>query len=147
MRTEYVVIAGLAVFLSACSSSLTPEQQAQNLSESLYADDHRRGEEVSRLCFASNIDGFSQATNRAVVVREGAKDYLITTSHRCTDLDHALSLQVNSHSSCLRRGDKLIGRDNVFGHDGLGSQPFPCFVGKIYEWNAEAEAETTEAPT
>ena len=146
MKPGRLIFAAMFLSLSACASALTPEEKAQQLSESLYADDPRRGEEVNKLCFASSIDGFSQTTKRAVVVSEGLRDYLVTTRFRCNDLDHALSLGVKSFSACLRPGDKLIGSDSAFGLNSTGPGPQTCLVDKIYEWDADAElVETADA--
>ena len=148
MRAEGYIFASMLFSLSACASALTAEERAEQLNTALYADDPRRGEEVSRICFAANIDGFSQTTDRAVVVREGLQDYLVTTRHRCTDLDHAFSLQMKSHSACLQRGDKLIGSESAFGQNRSGHPELSCLVDKIYQWDADAGAtsDVSEAP-
>ena len=148
MKVTHSLIVGMAFALSACASALTPEERAEIKSADLFEDDPRRGDEVKKICFVSNIDGFSNASDRAVVISEGRKDYLVTTSHRCSDLDHALSVGIKSFSSCLSRGDKLIGRDSLTGHNTVGAAPIACHVSKIYKWDAKAmEKPAEEADT
>lgn len=133
--------------LGACATSLTPEQEAERLereAELTFANDVRRGEEVDRLCFTSRIDGFTNTTERAVVVREGRDEYLITTRNRCNDLDFANSLGVRSSLSCLTRGDRIVGNQSVFGGNFGGPPSVSCLVDKIYEWDRNAEEAASE---
>ena len=128
---------GLA--LAACSTPLPPEERAQIERAALFEGDPRKGEEVNRICFAARIDGFRQSTERAVVVEEGTRDYLVTTRNRCTDLKRANSLAVNAFSGCLTRGDRLIGLDSAFGYSTTGMAPVPCFVDRMFKWDEDAD--------
>lgn len=138
----------LMLFTLAACATATPEQQAERaerIAEQTFANDVRRGEEVDRLCFANRIDGFTNTTDRAVVVSEGTREYLITTTNRCDNLDDAMSLAVDSFSSCLTRGDKIVGNQSVFGGNFGGPPSASCFVDKIYEWDRDAdETEATD---
>jgi hypothetical protein len=131
--------------LAACATATTPEERAEAEKVALFEDDPRRGAEVDKVCFSRTIDGFTNTTNRAVVISEGTKEYLVTTRSRCTDLDDAMSLAVDSFSSCLTRGDRLIGKDSVFGYNTAGTPSFPCHVDKIYEWDRKAKDESSES--
>ena len=107
--------------------------------EAVFADDPRRGDEVKKLCFASQIDSFGETTKRAVVVREGGDHYLIETFSGCFDLDWAQSLAIDSATSCLSRGDRILAFDSAFVRkDDIGLQQ-SCRVKTIYEWDRDAE--------
>lgn len=140
--------AAMLFTLAACASGTSAEYEAERAERNAAAKfegDVRRGEEVNKLCFASRIDGFTNSTNRAVVLREGNKEYLVTTRTRCPDLDDAMSLAVDSFSSCLSRGDRLVGADNVFGRNITGAPSIACTVDRIYLWDSKAEAPDTDA--
>jgi len=142
------ILATLLITLAACATETSAEFEAQRAERNAaekFEGDPRRGEEVNKLCFASRIDGFTNSTNRAVVLREGNQEYLVTTRTRCPDLDDAMSLAVDSFSSCLSRGDKLIGADSVFGGNFGGSPSIACTVDKIYLWNSKAEVPEKDA--
>ena len=134
------LLAGLT--LAACTTTDTPSEEA----EVAEAPDPRRGEEVDRICFASNINGFTETTRRSVVVEVGAnKTFLIETFGPCFNLDRALSLGVSSTTSCLTRGDNLYASDSVFGFNNRsGIPPQRCVVNKMYEWNPDAKAEEAD---
>ncbi|MEO1643485.1 MAG: DUF6491 family protein [Pseudomonadota bacterium] len=143
-----LVLAASLFTLGACATNLTPEQEAERaerIAEETFANDVRRGEEVDRLCFASQIDGFTNTTDRAVVVSEGSREYLITTRRRCDNLDNAMSLGVGGTFSCLRRGDRIVGLQSIRGDNFGGPPSVACLVDKIYEWDRQAdETEMTE---
>lgn len=156
MIAHRFAFAAMLVIITACATATTPEQQAaldEKRANEVFANDARRGEQVDRLCFASQIDGFGETTDRAVVVSEGLDQYLIETYPGCFDLDWAQSLAVDSFSSCLTRGDKIFAFDNVFGPDRNDGINQACRVKAIYEWNKDAkseaptETETTESDT
>ena len=78
MLSHRIAFAAMLFVVSACATATTPEQleaREQAKAEQVFADDPRRGEQVKRLCFASQIDGFGETTKRAVVVREGRHQY------------------------------------------------------------------------
>ncbi|MEM1087522.1 MAG: DUF6491 family protein [Pseudomonadota bacterium] len=142
-------VLALSLFvLGACAANLTPEQEAERLEridELTFANDVRRGEEVDKICFTSQIDGFTNTTDRAVVVREGRDEFLITTRSRCDNLDFANALGVKSSLSCLRRGDRIVGNQSAFGGNFGGPPSVSCLVDQIYEWDRNAEsAEASE---
>ena len=141
MLTHRTAAAVLLFTLSACATANSPEAQAereQARADEVFASDIRRGEQVDRVCFASSIDSFGETTRRAVVVREGRDRYLIETFGGCFDLDWAQSLAIDTFSSCLSKGDRIIASDSVFGFD---KQDFrqSCRVKAIYAWNPDAE--------
>jgi len=146
MSHHQIIFAGMVFVLAACATVTSPEDRAQKAAEATYEGDARRGDEVKRICFASGIDGFTKTTNRSVIISNGTKDYLITTRNRCSDLSNALSLGVESYSSCLTRGDKLVGQDTVFGGSNRDIPSISCYVDKMYIWDEDAEAEVEAAP-
>jgi len=94
-RTAFAV---MVFTLAACATATTPEERAEAEKVALFEDDPRRGAEVDKVCFSRTIDGFTNTTNRAVVISEGTKEYLVTTRSRCTDLDDAMSRRYDEES-------------------------------------------------
>lgn len=132
-----------ALGLAACE---TPANGASGEVEGAarFADDPRLGERVDRLCFARNIDGFGQTTDRTIIVNVGVDEhYLIETRGYCHDLDWAQSIRFDAFSSCVTRGDSLIPYDSIFGPDYTDlPAPSECRINAIYEWDPDAgEAE------
>lgn len=147
MLSHRIAFAAMLFVVSACATATTPEQleaREQAKAEQVFADDPRRGEQVKRLCFASQIDGFGETTKRAVVVREGRDQYLIETFPGCFDLDWAQSLGVSSFSSCLSKGDRIFAFDTPFGNsrNAIGHQS--CQVKAIYKWDKDAGKEEAD---
>ncbi len=153
MIAHRTAFAAMLFVISACATATTPEQQAaidERVAEETFANDVRRGELIDKVCFTRQIDGFGLTTDRAVVINEGRKDYLVETFPGCFDLDWAQSLAIDSFSSCLRRGDRIFAFDSPFGRDRNGIHNQSCRIKAIYEWNkdaeADAEAETEDSP-
>ncbi|MEL6861641.1 MAG: DUF6491 family protein [Pseudomonadota bacterium] len=149
MIAHRTAFAAMLFVISACATATTPEQQAEideRIAEETFANDVRRGEKVDKVCFTREIDGFGMTTDRAVVINEGRKDYLVETFPGCFDLDWAQALAFDSFSSCLRRGDRILALESPFGTDLNGIPNQACRVKAIYEWNKDAEAESEDAP-
>ncbi|GAB5455021.1 MAG: hypothetical protein Hens2KO_12500 [Henriciella sp.] len=143
-----IALTALLLVVSACATELTPEQleaREQKKADQVFADDPRRGEQVRNLCFASQIDSFGQTTKRAVVVREGRDHFLIETFPGCFDLDFAQGLAIDSFSSCLSKGDRILAFDTPFGNSGHSGIQQSCRVKAIYEWDEDAGEEDSEA--
>lgn len=146
MVLRSILTGGAALALVGCATEPGAVETASLDNEQV---DPRRGEEVRRICFASNIDSFGETTRKTVVVREGRDRYLIETFGGChPSLDHALSLAFDTFSGCVARGDDIIAFDSIGGqrHGGIG--PSACKIKRIYAWNPDAtdEAETEDAP-
>lgn len=150
MLTHRIAFAAMLLTVTACATATTPEAleaRERAKAEAVFADDPRRGDEVKRLCFASQIDSFGETTKRAVVVREGSDHYLIETFAGCFDLDWAQSLAIESATSCLSKGDRILAFDSAFvRHDDIG-HPQSCRVKAIYEWDRDAEQSDEESET
>ncbi|MEO0549836.1 MAG: DUF6491 family protein [Pseudomonadota bacterium] len=144
MAIRAILIGTAALALVGCVSDPEAVQTAALAEDEV---DPRRGDEVDRICFASNIDGFGETTRKTVVVREGRDRYLIETFGGCNpSLDHALSLAFDTFSSCVTRGDDIIAFDSLSGRSHRGIGPNSCKIKRIYAWDpdAKAEAETEE---
>lgn len=150
MLTHRIAFAAMLFVVSACATATTSEQLAakeKSNAKEVFADDPRRGEEVKKVCFTSQIDSFGETTRRAVVIREGRDRFLVETFPGCFDLDWAQSLAIDSFSSCLSKGDRIFAFDNVFGHQPRIGHQQSCRVKAIYEWDRDAgkEDETDES--
>ncbi|WOR16141.1 DUF6491 family protein [Hyphomonas sp. FCG-A18] len=139
-----IIIASALTVSALCLTMTTAvaETEASSVDRKAAAKfegDIRRGEEVGKLCFPSQIHGFVKTTERAVIVQHNTKEYLITTRHRCNSLERANSLTTEgSLATCLRRGDKISGQRSIGNHGRAGGLSNACFIDKIYEWNSDA---------
>ncbi len=102
--------------------------------------DQRIGEEVDRICFQRNIDGWKEAKgfDSAVLLERGVNDwYLVEVSGACRarDFRFAQTIGIDSRprGGCVRRGDILL----VEGGGGFVNR---CFISEIYEWDDDAPA-------
>lgn len=128
----------LAGLIAGCA---TPGDEATSDAPE-WMSDPRLGKQVDRICFASSIDSFTQATDRTVVLERGVNDYyLVETFGNCRDLDWAQSIGIDSATSCLTRGDALYASDSAFTLQRRGDiPPQRCPVKRIFEWNPDAES-------
>lgn len=143
MLTHRIVFAAMLFTVTACATATSPEAveaREQAKADAVFAGDPRRGEEIDRLCFASQIDSFGETTKRAVVVREGRDYFLVETFPGCFDLDWAQSLAFDSMTSCLSRGDRVFAFDNVFARSDIVGHQQSCRIKSIYKWDRDAEA-------
>lgn len=152
MLSHRIAFAAMLFVVSACATATTPEQleaREKDRAAEVFAGDPRRGEQVDKVCFASQIDSFGLTTKRAVVIREGGDRYLVETFPGCFDLDWAQSLAIDSFTSCLSKGDRIFAFDSVFPHDRQTRFQQSCRVKAIYEWDRDAlkeqEAEEEES--
>lgn len=129
-------ISGLFLAVTACASTAP----ANDGPPEGFAKDVRLGEEVDRICFASNIDSFEQTDRRTVVVEEGNDHYLIEVFGSCHNLRVAQSLAIDTTGSCLRRGDALLVSDSAFGFNKRDAHTTSrCTISRIYDWDPKAE--------
>lgn len=150
MLTHRIAFAAMLLTVTACATATTPEAleaRERAKAEAVFADDPRRGDEIKKLCFASQIDSFGETTKRAVVVREGRDHYLIETFPGCFDLDWAQSLAIDSATSCLSKGDRILAFDSAFVSKDDIRQQQSCRVKTIYEWDRDAEESDEDAET
>lgn len=153
MRLSLTLAAAMFA-LAGCASTTDTEAKPQGIAK--FADDPRLGEEVDRICFASNIDSFGDNTRDTFTVREGRDSYLIEVFGACPALQHAVTMRIDASMSCLRNGDHVIVSDSLTGG---GNHPFStsrCLVKSIHKWDPkaseadtkdDADAETTDEDT
>ena len=101
----------------------------------------RLGNEVTRICFASSINGWKEfkGERHSIILTKGVKDeYKLELSGFC-DVTKAMSniATRTRGSSCLTRGDEIIVSDGFSGVD-------RCFIKKMYKWQSE-NLEDTES--
>ena len=69
---------------------------------------------------------------------------MIETFPGCFDLDFAQGLAIDSFSSCLSKGDRIIAFDTPFGNVGHSGIKQSCRVKAIYEWDEDAGKDEDE---
>ena len=107
-----------------------------------FADDPRLGEQVNKICFKRNIDGFSAATRDTVVLSAGVNDdYIVEVFGSCTNLRHAQSIAIDSNLSCVDDNDYLIVSESVFPRNDRAFDLERCSIRKIHKWDKRATAE------
>lgn len=144
MKLHYLTLATLAgTLMMACASTSEADDKAKGIAA--YKDDARLGEEVKKICFNRNIDGFSNATRNTVVLSAGpSKDYIVEVGV-CPNLSHAQSIAIDSTLSCVDRSDSILVSDSAFSlDDGTGLGPDRCYIKKMHKWDKRAKAEEKE---
>ncbi len=130
--------------LAACTSHPAGDPKPKGVAQ--FAGDPRLGEEVKKVCFASTISGFHDATDDTVVISKGRDDYLIEVYGNCFNLDQAQQLAVDSTTGCLSKGDHIITSDSVAGfHDDTGFGVQRCMIKSIHKWDSKAKAPEPDA--
>ena len=147
MKTHLVfcLLAATSI-LNACATSTVSAQQERGIAA--FADDVRLGEEVNKICFNRNIDGFSNNTRDTVVLSAGpSKDYIVEVRGICPNLRYAQSIGIDTSQSCVTRGDYLVVSESAF-PSGTSSAMSPdrCLIDKIYKWDKRAK-ETKDVDT
>jgi len=111
-----------------------------------YLDDPRLGKKVDRVCFGSQIDGFTKTTDYTVIIEAGVNDeYLVETFSYCQNLDYANSLALDRATSCLTKSDAIIPSRSIGRLGDHGGITQRCLIRDIYEWNPDAVAEDEAA--
>ena len=133
-----LTLASTLLVLAGCTTAAGTERKPTGVAK--YADDPRLGEEVDRLCFASNIDSFGNNTKDTFTVKEGRDHYLIEVFGTCTPLEHAVTMAIGSSTSCLTNGDSIIVSDSLTGgrNDPFGTAR--CVVKSMHKWDPKAES-------
>jgi hypothetical protein len=113
-----------------------------------FESDPRLGEQVNKICFKRNIDGFSNATRDTVVLSSGVNDdYIVKVFGNCTNLRHAQGIAIDSNLSCVSENDYLIVSESVFPSNDRAFDLERCAIDKIHKWDKRAKAEEeTETP-
>lgn len=129
--------------LIACSSTSIADDKLDGIAA--FADDARLGEEVNKICFNRNIDGFTNATRNTVVLSAGpSKDYIVEVN-MCPSLRYAQSVAIDSTLSCVHKTDSLLVSESAFSlNDQTGFGPDRCYIKKMHKWNKRAEKDTKQ---
>jgi hypothetical protein len=137
MRSALALIAAAAA-LAACA---TAEQRAEvdaALEREIAA---RQGDEVDRICFTSNINGWRPLGRDAVLIRQSVRDwYKLDLVGPCEPEWAFNTIAIRSRptgSSCLTPGDTLATDDRTM--------PGTCFIDAIHVWNEDAPVPQPDA--
>lgn len=132
---RFGVAGAAAAFIALASMGAQAEEQSA---------DPRIGEEVNRICFRPNINGWRTIDNldNAVLLQRGVNDwYYVELIGACDRrvLRSAIEIGIDSRpgANCITRGDIIIVRDTP----GL---PRRCNVRGMYAWDDDAEAPESE---
>lgn len=129
------ILSGAAILMAAACQS--PNSESAQMAEG--EPDVRQGEEVSQICFNSQIRNWRELDRDSVLIEKGVNDeYKLDLIGTC-DPENAfttIGLISRGASSCLSRGDRLV-TDDSFG----GS----CSIRRIYKWNEDAAEEAASA--
>lgn len=124
-----------AVVIAASASAQAEEESA----------DPRIGEEVNRICFRPNINGWRtiDKLDNAILLQRGVNDWYYFDLVGACDyrvLRSAIEIGIESRPgpNCITRGDFIIVRDTP----GL---PRRCSVQGMYAWDDDAEAPDEES--
>ncbi len=138
MKPVALALAATLALIACASGPVEPRKRGLEA----YADDPRLGEETRRICFASNIDGFSLNERETVVLHEGRDRFMVEVTAGCPDLEFAESIAVDSATGCLTPGDAIIVARTL--GDSFGNNR--CLIREMREWDPKAkEAEIEPA--
>jgi hypothetical protein len=130
-KTLMILVILLPVCLAGCASQ--EEKVVIPLD-----NDPRIGEEVQQICFASNVNSWSDVDNdrHAVILRMNVKDYYKLKITPGCDPQWAMStiaLVRRGGSNCYSRGDRIKTDADPF--RGYGTA---CMITKINKWDPDA---------
>jgi hypothetical protein len=134
MKPLYLFVA-VAAMLAGCQTSV--ESAARQDDEIARLVAARQGAEVDRICFTSNINGWSELGRDAILLERGVNDWFKVDLTGTCDPEWAFNtIAISSRpagSSCLTRGDRIHTDDRDI--------PGVCYVQSIYEWDETKEPE------
>lgn len=134
-----LVLATTLLALAGCATSAETEPRPRGVAQ--FEGDPRLGEQVDKICFASNIDNFGNTTRDTFTVREGRDHFLIEIFGSCPPLEHAMTMRIDATMSCLRKGDHVIVSDSLIGGSDIPFSTERCLVNAIYKWDPKAKAD------
>lgn len=141
MKSLILPFAAVALLAAGCQSS--SESAARQDDEIARLTAARQGAEVDRICFASNINGWSPLGRDAVLLERGVNDWFKVELTGTCDPEWAFNtIALRSRpagSSCLTRGDRITTDDQTV--------PGVCYVDRIYEWDETREPAPAVSPT
>lgn len=129
--------AGMTVFSSAYAEDEGGEEKV----------DLRLGEEVDRICFPRNINGWKtvKKEDNVLLLEEGVNDWyrvelLGACRYRDLRFTHKIALETRPSGGCVTRGDVITLIDN----SGFNRR---CTITQINEWDDDAPAPSDEEET
>lgn len=129
----------IGVLALGCATTQDPETQSQK-GIAAFAQDVRLGEQVSRICFASQIDGFRAASKDTVIVESGLrKEFILETMGSCQNLRHAQAIGLEKGISCLTEFDNILVFDSAFGTQSTPFSNERCAIKSIHRWNEDVD--------
>ena len=135
MRNQAIVAIGAALMAVTTSAHAEEKETA----------DPRIGEEVNRICFGANINGWRAVddTDNAVLLQRGVNDWyyvelLGACDHRVLRFAQQIGIDSRPGGGCITRGDTIIVRDTP----GI---PRRCSVLDMYKWDDDAKAPDKDA--
>ena len=141
-----VVLGTSVLFLAACQTTNADEDTERGIAA--FSDDIRLGEEVSKICFAGQIDGFRDTRRDTVILESGVRDeYIVEVMGGCQNLRHAGSIALDTNMSCLHKFDNIIVFDSAFATKTTPFSQERCAIKSIYKWDEDAsEKNNNEEP-
>ncbi|WP_371395531.1 DUF6491 family protein [Fretibacter rubidus] len=145
---KYVILSlttlSATFLLASCATTASDEPRGI----AAFEGDARLGQQVDKICFERNIDGFSNNTKDTVVLSTGpSRDYIVSVRGICSNLPFAQSIGLSPRTSCLRENDFIIVSESAFTlNDRSGIGPDRCYIDEIYEWDVRAEATDVDKP-
>ena len=132
MKSHLLTAACLAVGLATVSAAKAEEESD--------GVDQRLGEEVSRICFARNVDGWKgvKGEDNVILLEEGLNDWYrveLLGACRYSDIRFAqrIALETRPGGGCVTKGDVITLIDSAaFNHR--------CTITQINEWDDDAPA-------
>ena len=108
------------------------------------AADARQGEEVNRICFGRNINGFKaiKGEDDAVLLESGVNrwhkaELAGACSYRRLKWAQAVAIDQRPRGGCVTPGDALIFTNSITG-DFSFENTTRCIITDIYEWDDDA---------
>ncbi len=137
LRLSTVII---ALALLSCTSTPTDSSERPTSGIAALKKDARLGEEVGRICFAGQIDGFRTFSKDMVIVESGLrKEFIVETVGGCQNLRQAQAIGLPSGLSCLSDMDKILVYDSAFGTQTTPFSTERCSIRSIHRWNEKAD--------
>lgn len=107
--------------------------------------DPRIGEEVNKICFAHNINGWKEIDGEddVVLLETGVNNwYRVELAGACParvfKFAQAIGIDERPSGGCVSRGDAIVVEDT-------GNFTRRCYITKIYEWNDDLPPPADEA--
>lgn len=139
MKRTILFAAAMALTLVACTTA-SENDEVRGIAK--YEGDPRLGEEVDKICFTRNIDGFTGATKDTIILESVNKEYIVEVERNCYNLRNAMGVTLDTGLSCLSKFDHIVVYDTLVGGPAAGPGPDRCAIKSINKWDGKAKAVT-----